>query len=381
VSSIAALVAVWLLSTTHGPFAADQVNDLYVYSVDKALLHAGQVPFRDFTFEYPPVALAPIWLVGGSKVGMLLLMLACAIGAQLAAWSLGGATAGWLMVALPPVAGALVRTHIDLLPAALALGGLALVVRGRPAVGLALLGAGTMTKLWPAAVALVALAWLWGRGERRAVARGALAFAVVVLALGLPFAVLGGFPSAMVRFHLDRPVQIESTAAGVLELVGGSHVTGQPVTADPFKSNGLDGGAAGVVLALSTLALVGAVAALTVVAARRPSPRGLALAALGVTLALVAFGKVLSPQYFCWLLPLAAVAYAHGARLGAALTAAAALVTQLWFPVRYFDVVFQHPWAVTAVAVRNLLLLAALAATARALARSPRLAAGAPRPG
>jgi uncharacterized membrane protein len=379
--SVLALVAVWLLSTTHGPFAADQVNDLYVYSVDKALLDAGQVPFRDFTFEYPPVALAPIWLVGGSKVGMSLLMLACAIGAQLAAWSLGGATAGWLMVALPPVAGALVRTHIDLLPAALALGGLALVIRARPALGLAVLGAGTMTKLWPAAVALVALAWLWGRGERRAAARAGLAFAAVILVLGLPFAALGGFPSAMVRFHLDRPVQIESTAASVLELIGGSHVTGQPVTTDRFKSNGLDGGAAGVVLALSTLALVGVAAALTVLASRRTSPRGLVLAALAITLALVAFGKVLSPQYACWLLPPAAVAYAHGARLAAALTAAAALVTQLWFPARYFDVVFEHGWAVTAVAVRNLLLLAALAATARALARSPRRAAGAPRRG
>jgi hypothetical protein len=378
--SVLALIGVWLLSTNHGPFSGDVVNDLYVYSVAHAQLADGQVPFRDFDFEYPPLALLPIGIAGGGAVTLSLLMLGCAIVAQLAAWSLGGPAAGWLMVALPPVAGALVRTHIDLLPVALALVGLALVARARPTLGLAVLGLGTMAKLWPAAIALVALAWLLGRGDRRGALRGAVAFAAVVLALGVPFAVLGGFPSTMVRFHVDRPVQIESTAASVLEVVGGSSVTGAPIREDRFKSNGLDGGAADAVLLLSTLALAGAVAWLTWLAARRPNVEGLVLAALGVTLALVALSKVLSPQYVCWLLPLAAVAWAHGGRVPAALVAAAALITQLWFPGRYFDVVHQHAWAVSAVAVRNLLLLLALAATARALARSPRRAAAAPPP-
>jgi hypothetical protein len=367
------------VATHHGPFSADQVNDLYVYSVDHMLLADGLVPFRDFPFEYPPLALVPIRLAGGDATAMSWLMLGCALAAQAAASALGGARAGWAMVALPVLAGALVRTHIDLLPAALAIGGLACVARGRPAAGLALLGAGTMAKLWPAALALVALAWLLGRGERAAAARGAAVFVVVVALLGLPFAALGGFPGTMVRFHLDRPVQIESTPASVLELTGGSYVTGLPVRPDRFKSNGLAGGAAGPVLALSTLAMVAAVVAATALAARRPTTDGLVLAALAAALALVAFGKVLSPQYLCWLLPLAAVAFARGAVLPAALVGAAALVTQLWFPGHYFDVVFQEGWAVGAVVVRNALLLAALAATVRALARSPLRAWAGPR--
>jgi hypothetical protein len=97
--------------------------------------------------------------------------------------------------------------------------------------------------------------------------------------------------------------------------------------------------------------------------------------------AFVAFGKVLSPQYVCWMLPLAAVAATRGAPLGAALTALAALVTQLWFPNHYFDVVNQHAWAVVLVGVRNAILLLALAATVRALARSPLPGAAAPRTG
>jgi uncharacterized membrane protein len=380
-ASAVALIVVWLVSTNHGPFSGDVVNDLYVYSVDHRLLADGQVPFRDFDFEYPPLALLPIGLIGGSAVGMSLAMLGCALVAQLAAWSLGGARAGWALVLLPVLAGALVRTHIDLLPAALTLVGLALVVRDRPAWGLAMLGLGTMAKLYPAAVAIVAVAWLLGRGDRRAARRGAVAFAAVILALGVPFAVLGGFPATMVRFHAERPVQIESSAASVLEVLGGSYVTGHPIRPDRFKSNGLDGGAAGVVLALTTLASLAVLAALTLLAARRPRTDALILAAFGVVLALVALSKVLSPQYLCWLLPLAAVAWARGAHVPAVLTAAAALVTQLWFPSHYFDVVDQEAWAVTAVAVRNALLLLALAATARALARSPGPGAGAPRPG
>lgn len=375
-----------MVCTNLGPFSGDEVNDLYLYGQYHGLLHDGLIPFRDFDFEYPPGALIPLWLVGDDETGWSLLMLGCALVAQGAAWAIGGARAGWAMVLIAPVAGALVRTHFDLFPTALTLVGLALVVTRRPRrgaveAGLVLLALATMTKLWPAAIAATAIAWLVGRGETRLALRATVAFAVVVLATGIPFAALGGFPDTMVRFHVDRPVQIESTAATVLEVVGGAAVTGDPIRHDAFKSNGLDGGAADVVQALSTLALIAASLAILWLAYRRPTSDALVLASLAITLAFVAFSKVLSPQYVIWLLPLAAVAYGRGAKLGPALVAAASLVTQLWFPGRYFDVVYQHAWAVTAVGVRNALLLAALAATARALARSPRPGAGSPRTG
>jgi hypothetical protein len=377
------------VATRHGPFSATTVSDLFLYDAYHDLLVAhGAVPYRDFVFEYPPGALIPLRIAGGDDQNMSLLMLGCAIAAQLVAWRLGGPRAGWLMVALPMLAGALVRTHFDLFATALAMVGLWLIVapparprRGMVELGFAVLALGAMTKLWPGALAVVAVAWLAGRGERRVALRGAALFVAVVLATGIPFAALGGFPSAMVRFHLERPVQIESTAATVIEVVGGSYVTGDPIRHDRFKSNGLDGGAADAIGVLSTLALVGAAAAIVALVARRPSRDAPLLAALAITLAFVCFSKVLSPQYLCWLLPLAAVAAGRGTLLGPALVAAAALTTQLWFPTRYFDVVDQHAWAVVAVGVRNGLLLLALAATVRALARSPRRAAAAPRSG
>jgi hypothetical protein len=376
---------VWLVATRHGPFSDASVGDMYVYGSYKDLMVRGLVPYRDFDFEYPPGALLSIRLAGGDIDYLSLMMLGCAVVTQLAAWAAGGPIAGWSMAALPVLAGALVRTHFDLLPTALALVGLALILvrsrRGAIELGFVLLALGTMTKLWPAALAAVACCWLLGRGERRVALRAGVIFLLVVLATGIPFAALGGFPSKMVQFHVDRPVQIESTAATVLEITGGSAVTGDPVRHDRFKSNGLDGGVADVVAALSTLALLISAALILRLAARRPTRDGLVLAALAITLAFVVWSKVLSPQYVVWLLPLAAVAAGHGYRLAPALVAAASLTTQLWFPANYFDVVYQHAWAVVAVGVRNALLLAALVATARALARSPRHVAAAPHTG
>jgi hypothetical protein len=211
--------------------------------------------------------------------------------------------------------------------------------------------------------------------------RAGAVFAAVVVVTSVPFVALGGFPSTMVEFHLQRPVQIESTAASVIEVVGGSYVTGDPIRHDRFKSNGLDGGAADAIAVLSTLALLAASVGLVALVARRPSRDALVVASLAIVVAFVVFGKVLSPQYVCWMLPLAAVAAVRGAPLGAALTALASLTTQVWFPDHYFDVVHQHHWAIVMVGVRNAMLLLALAATARALARSPLRVAAAARIG
>ena len=111
-----------------------------------------------------------------------------------------------------------------------------------------------MTKLYPALLVPIAVVWLLGRGERRAAVRGVAAFAAVVLAVSLPF--VGDGYVEQVRFHLERPVQIESSPASVLFALGDSYVTGDPVRHDRFRSNGLDGGPADLVAALFAAALV-----------------------------------------------------------------------------------------------------------------------------
>ena len=378
----AALLAVYAVATTVGPFSDITVNDLYVYGVYADLLHGGQLPYVDFGFEYPPLAALPIWLAGVPglddrtyAVSFGVLMALCLLAAQqLAARLAGGGRAGvtvaWLLVAAPVLIGASLRTHFDALPIAIAFGGLLAISKDRHALGFALLGIGTMTKLFPGLLALIALVWLaGGRGAWRAAWRGAAVLAAVVVAISLPLAGAGYVDSF--EFHLDRPVQIESTAASVLFALGGSEVTGTNRRPDRFKSNGLDGGHAELVEGLFTFVLVLALWAIAWLAARRAGARHMVLCGFAALLAFVTLGKVFSPQYVIWLAPFAALAWVWGRRAVALLAAAAIVLTHVEFPSRYFDLINAQTDVVVIVAARNALLLAALVTLGAGLARQP----------
>ena len=393
IAPAAALALSWALATTVGPFADTTVNDLFVYRTYADLLAGGRLPYRDFGFEYPPLAAIPIWLAGlpgrdegAYAVSFAVLMAGCALAGQWLAARLAdcaaaagtvradagraGGTVAWLIALTPIVIGASLRTHFDALPVALALAGLLAFARERPQLGFVALAVGTMTKLFPALLAAAAVVWLLARGERRAALRGAAIFGAVVVAVSLPLSGAGYVDSF--AFHLDRPVQIESTPASILFALGGSDVTGTNLRPDRFKSNGLDGGHAVLVERLSAVALALALAAILALAARRPDARHLVLCGFAALLAFVTLGKVFSPQYVIWLAPFAALAWVWRQRAVALLTLAALVLTQVEFPSRYFDLINQQGDVIRIVAARNALLLAALMALAASLARSSR---------
>lgn len=371
------LIAIYALATTQGPTSDISINDLGVYRVYSHGVLEGVRPYRDFLFEYPPLALVP--MLAGAALGT---------GAHTYEWVFGVFTglcmagvlfataalareratlAAWAVALSPLATGALVRTHFDAFAVALALAGLVAVTHERPVLGLAVLGAATMAKWFPAVLVPVVLAWLVAQGRRREAVRGALAFAAVLVVVSAPFAGNGYLDSY--RFHLDRPVQIESAPATVLFALGGSHVTG-PFTAHPdrFRSQGLKGGMATPVAALFAALLLTALAATAFAAHALPDERQLLLASMAAVLAFVAFSKVLSPQYAVWLVPVAALALALRERLLFALTAGAIVLTQVEFPSRYFDMVSRDTGPILLVAARNALLVAAVAVVMSRLA-------------
>lgn len=362
------------------PLSDTSITDVFIYERYADLLTVGALPYSGFAFEYPPLAILPMWLgrglPGDYATAFGLLMGACAVACTLLAGALGGRRAAWAMAAAPLVAGAVLRTHFDLFAVAVLLVGLLLVRSRRSTLGFGVLGLATMIKLFPVVVAGVAAAWLWGRGERQAAVFGAAACALVVAAVSLPF--LGGGYADAYRYHLDRPVQIESTPASVLWVLGDSEITGTTQRPDAFGSNGMVGGAAAALRTASGVLTALALLAVALLAARRPDQEHLLLCAAGAVVAFVALGKVLSPQYVAWLAPFAALLLAHGQRLPAALLALAIALTTVEFPRLYLDLVEGSPAVALLVGVRNAALLAALAvilARAAAAARSPSPAA------
>jgi glycosyl transferase family 87 len=388
----AALAAVWAVALFHGPTADTHITDVNVYRGYADALAAGREPYSGFAFEYPPLALVPMWLAGVTDAGsyasydvsFAVVMLAAALAVMLLTAALArerALTAAWIVALAPLLTGAVVRTHFDLVPVALLLGAILALTRGRPTAGFALLGVGAMTKLFPALLVPVAAAWLIASGRGREAARGFIAFAAVVAALSLPF--LGqGYVDAY-RYQLDRPVQIESTPASVLFALGGSEVTGGPSVPDAYKSNGLVGGSADAVQALFAVLLVGVLALVVALVVRGPPTEdSLLVGSLAALLAFAALGKVLSPQFLIWLVPFAAIAWTRDERVLALMLGGAVLLTQLEFPGRYTSLVDQRTPVILLVAARNALLLAALGLTLARLAgpvRSRRLASAATR--
>jgi hypothetical protein len=388
----AALAVVWGIALFHGPTADVHITDVNVYRGYADALDAGREPYAGFAFEYPPLALVPMWLAGATDAGsaasyevsFAVVMLVAALAVLLLTAALArerALTAAWIVALSPLLSGAVVRTHFDLVPVALMLGALLALTRARPAAGFGLLGAGAMTKLFPALLAPVAAAWLVAGRRGADAARGAAVFVVVVAVVSLPFLERGYIDAY--RYQIERPVQIESTPATVLFALGGSHVTGTATVPDAYGSNGLEGGSADTVQAAFAALLAVTLALVVVLVARGPpEERRLLLGALAAVLAFAALGKVLSPQFLVWLVPFGALAWTWGERTLALLLAGAILLTQLEFPARYEELVAERTSLVLLVAARNATLLAALAITLARLAgpvRSRRLASAATR--
>ena len=105
------LLAGWAATLWLAPFSDERVNDFFVYTTYADLMHGGALPFRDFGFEYPPLAALPM-LVMPSQLWFGAIMLASSLVAQACAarismvmtnprlFSFRRFVAGWLLFRL-----------------------------------------------------------------------------------------------------------------------------------------------------------------------------------------------------------------------------------------------------------------------------------------
>jgi hypothetical protein len=375
----------WALLHT-GFWDRTQIVDTPTYQRYGQAVLDGQVPYRDFDLEYPPAAL-PVFVLPALareddySSAFELLMWACAVaaivalGLALAAVDASSprlyAAIGFLALA-PLALGTVILSRYDFWPGALAIGAVAAFVSRKERLGFGLLGLAVAAKIYPLVLLPLALVWTARRRGTRELWIGLACFAGVLALCFVPFLVLSaGGVAHSVGTQLGRPLQIESLGASLLlaaEQLGLYDATVE----SSHGSQNLAGTLPDTLAALLTafqLVAVGIVWA--VFAARDRGREGLLAGSAAAVAAFVALGKVLSPQFLIWLLPLVP-AVAGAAGLAACATLLAALVTtQLWFPFRYWDVVALEPVGLLVV-VRNVLLVALYAILLFGLSRRGR---------
>jgi hypothetical protein len=309
-----------------------------------------RLPYRDFPFEYPPLALLVMvaprlfastlagYRLAYGVLAALMTLAACALGTRLAK-HLGapGTEDPWRRMALLVLAiGPIVVSRFDPLPALLVACALLLLLRGRFFLAGLITGAAVFTKLY-ALLLLVPWAFMLA-GERRrrsalSLASGALAAMVII---ATPFLCLS--PGAFLRstfVYGARPFQVEGLVGAASVLVFGKSAIVGGFGSYNVTSPAWLGSLWSLLLPLG----IGGATFLAWRQAWRTPPsseeeratRFIAWTTATLAIVLVT-SKVLSPQYLIWLVPLGVVT--RGKTLHRWAIGAAAL-TQVFYPVLY----------------------------------------------
>lgn len=366
-------VAVLLVSALLPPqrvLSRPNRGDIVVYFDYAQRTFDGQVPYRDFTLEYPPGALPVLLAPGPADQGyydrfrvLMLVLGAAIIGLLVVALFLTGAgaaelAAGALVPATLPFTlnPSLVVQRYDFWPAVLVLLAVVALLRGRRTLGLAALGVGAAAKLYPLAV--VPLAILTRRG-RAHVLRELAVVAAAAGAFVVPFAVVAPRGIGHVGWLLlRRPLHVESLGGSILLVAHRLGAYDPTVYLSIGQSWDLAGPAAKVVALIGSLAGAAALVAVWFVFARGPrGPRELLLAVAAAVVGFVAFGKIFSPQYMLWVAAAVPLALGRVRPFALGATLAAMLLTLYVYDYGYFDLIRggRVSWMMLA---RNVILIA-----------------------
>jgi len=347
---------------SHWFYAHPRILDTGLFQAYGVKIGDGLVPYRDSPVEWPPGALPTFYaatLYGANYFASFSwLMAACGVGCIVLAWFTRPSWFALPFLAVPPLLlGSLGTGHFDFWPTIFVVASLAAFVNGRDRLGWAALAAAVAAKLFAFVLVPLAVIWTLRRRGRTQLAWCLAVFAAVLGVAFGPFLALA--PHGLwvsVWGQLDRPLQIETLPAAVMRMVGHPAIT---------QSHGsINVGGAGVYEWGLTAVLVLTLVALWVAFARGPIESGRLLRYSAACIcAFLAFGKVLSPQFLVWLVPVVPLVRGRRGLVATGLLAVALVATLVWFPNRYYSFVLQGHLAWLVVA-RDLVLVAILAVLA-----------------
>jgi hypothetical protein len=361
-----ALFASSWIALHYGWLARDAIVDTPIYEHYGDAMLRGDVPYRDFAVEYPPVMVAAIEVIdGGSFRSTTVRLMWSQLVVDLAiagavAWGWGRrAGIAYLVLGLPFLLYPFLYLRLDLLSVFLAVLGVALVRKRYPAAGGATLAVACFAKLWPLVlvpVLVVRRAW---RALGAFVAVGAAGTAAWVAWAGTDG------PIQVVTFRGARGWEFESTVGALVRSVGG---VAPRIERGAWRVGEMSDWTRN----LLTLALLAAVVLVWFVASRAKAAGPDVLDGLAPVAAVVAFlvlSPLLSPQFFAWVLPFAAIAAAHREQLVAGMTLVAISLSVALLALLP-ELIHGGTLALFVLALRNAVLIALLAVVAARLVRA-----------
>lgn len=392
------LLAVWLL--THFLLVAaiffpevhwrNPIWDVRLYYHYANLVFDGWIPYKDFSLEYPPLAL-PFFLlprlfsqdfntylkvynleVLAIEFGTLVVIAKMSsrdpINDERQVYPL------YAYLLLMSSSGQIFLNRYDAVPAFLVALWIYLYVRGQKEAAWFILACSVMTKIYPVILAPLFLLTYFRRGDWRVKESlvGVLLFLSSVVLISAPFLLLGGEQLLEAfLYHWERGIQLESTYASLLLLL---HLTsGLPVVVRPFRAvevfSPISSLLSWLALPITLISELGIYLAFARCRDRSKDghPRQeddasrLIRFSLLSTLAFLLSYKVFSPQFLVWLFPLAALLEGPSENAEKNMTAFLIVVaglTQTIYPLAYKQLAAISPLVTFVLLVRNLLLIA-----------------------
>jgi len=258
--------------------------------------------------------------------------------------------------------GPIIIQTFDIIPAVMTLAAIYLFWRGKHNASWALLALGTLTKIYPIVIAPIFLLIYFKNRQLKQIRDGAVTFLVVCVITILPFVILGsGSILNLVSYHTQRGVQIESTySALVLTLAKLGFTTVS--AAFSYGSLNIVSPTATVLATLSTYILVVSLLIVYWFIYRQVKPGKSQFTRLGayalLTIAItMATSKILSPQYFVWLIPIFPLICGRWRTPILAIFIVIGGLTYDIFPLHYAELQSFQATAVAILVVRDILLV------------------------
>jgi uncharacterized membrane protein len=337
----------------------------------------GNLPYRDFSMEYPPFALvffliprlfASTWqgFSGAFQTEVLIFDLISLFIIYLIARRLGKAP--WKLLTVYTLAflamGPIIGQQFDIFPAVLTLLSLYFFWRGHHKISWALLALGTMTKLYPVVIAPVYVFYYLRNRQYHNLATTLATFILICLIILAPLLIIS--PESiqnLIVYHGQRGLQIESTYSALVMILSKLGLT-NAATIFNYGSWNLSGSLADFLARASTviLGLLLLLAYWFIYSQIKPGKSQFtrlgAYAILLISITLFA-SKILSPQYIIWLVPLVPLVFNRFRYSICAVFIAIGAATYIIFPYNYLEMIKynDHVGLIVVLFLRDILLI------------------------